>query len=914
MILDDSQARLLITTEALAETFAGQGLEVLTVESTASTSQETAIPFPTVEPDQLAYIIYTSGSTGRPKGVAVPHGAVVRHIQGSIQHYGLGPEDRILELASFSFDVGQEQSFFALLSGASLHIRGADLWPPVELGRRLDELGITVVDLPMVYWQQWVAEAQYAESTGSPFETSDTLRLLTVGGEAMSPEAARRWPKTPMGSTQLVNAYGPTEATVTALTYGVSADFERAAHASVPIGSPLPERVVRILDARGYPVPTGVAGELHVGDVYGGELLARGYVDRPSLTAERFIPDPWSDRAGARLYRTGDLARFSAEGQVEFLGRVDEQVKIRGFRIELGEIESALSNHPALRELAVVVDEPKEARGSGKRLVAYVVCHRTDVEAPSSAELRAFLQERVPDYMVPSAFVVLDALPMTVSGKLDKRALPAPTFDGPAVEKPANASEQRMAELWAETLGAEVEQLSVHANFFELGGHSLLATQLVTRVGRAFDVDLPLRVLFESPTLRGLSVAVDLLKAEGASRSRPPLERADRGSALPLSYSQERLWLFEQLVPGTAIYNTSRAGLLTGPLNVDALQRTFNEVVRRHDSLRTRYVPVPGGDPVQVVEPFAPVDVDIVSLEHLPADERTAEAMRLAHEESETPFDFDRAVGMRFRLLRLAEHEHVVLMSIHHIAYDLASGGILLYELETLYRAFAAGEPSPLPELDLHYPDFAAWQRSWLKEETLADQLSYWRRQLAPVADPADTPRIQFADRAPGGDETFAGALYRFHIGGDLGARARQMAQDRNVTQFMLHLTAFMALLYRYSPQPHLLVGTAISNRSGAEMEDVIGFFRQPPAPGGVVERRAELQSGAARGPWCGVGGLRQPTCALRDVDARGPSPAGRRAHSPAADHLPLLARLSGHDPGNRRARHAALPPGRGKR
>ena len=491
-------------------------------------------------PDNLAYVIYTSGSTGRPKGVLISNRAIANHCRDIRKHFELRTSDRVLQFASYVFDQSVEQILATLITGATLVLRGPEVWPtgaagtapragaaPMDFSSVVSDFGLTVVNLPPAYWHQWVQDwprQDGAEAKGIP---EDQLRLVISGGDVMPAASLRLWQETPMGCARLLNAYGPTETTVTALTFEIPAGFDGP---RIPIGRPPANRTVYILDKRGNPVPVGVPGELYLG----GAGLARGYLNRPALTAERFVPDPF-DRAGARLYRTGDLARYLPDGNVEFLGRVDQQVKIRGFRIELGEIETVLGRHPEVREVAVVVRGDDQG---DKRLVAYVVPGQSDKDTGErdtrdeetrglgrhrngplkemGRELRGFLKGKLPAYMVPSAFVTLDALPVTSSGKVDRRALPAPErarpdFEGSYVA-PRDPIEEELAATWATVLG--IERVGIHDNFFELGGHSLMATQLTTRLRDSFGVGLPLREIFEAPTVAELAVSIAQRLAE----------------------------------------------------------------------------------------------------------------------------------------------------------------------------------------------------------------------------------------------------------------------------------------------------------------------------------------------------------------------------------------------------------------
>ncbi|MBV9773367.1 MAG: amino acid adenylation domain-containing protein, partial [Gemmatimonadetes bacterium] len=792
---------------------------------------------PTVGPGNLAYVIYTSGSTGTPKGVAVEHGAAAAHLAGFARELGIGPGDRVLHFASFGFDVSIEQLFLPLLTGGTVVLRGPEPWNPAEWPARVRELGITVGNLPPAYWLEVIETAPPVELPG--------LRCLLVGADAMPSAAVRRWREAFPGPARLVNGYGPTEAVVTATAFPLPADYPAGyPGATVPIGGALPGRAAYVLDGDGTPVPDGAPGELCLG----GDRLARGYLGRPDATAERFVPDPFGGTPGGRLYRTGDRVRRLVSGELEFLGRVDRQVKVRGFRIEPGEVEAALLRHPAVRGCAVVARE--DAPGE-RRLVAYVV--PGGMEAPA-AELRAHLAARLPEYMVPSAFVTLEALPLTPHGKLDRRALPAPDRAGErdAFVEPRTPTEEVLAGIWAEVLG--VERIGVEANFFEMGGHSLLATRVASRVWQAFEVQLPVRALFESPTVAGLAARVEAEQrredaaaaAEGAApageRAAPVLSekalfllrkrRAERKRAemkitrrtgdgpAPLSFAQQRLWLVDRLRPGQGTYNMPAPVRVRGPLDRVALERALAAVVARHEPLRTRF-PLRDGEPVQQVDPAGPVRLPVVDLGGLDERTREAEVDRLVAAESRRPFDLAAGPLLRAAVVRLGERDATMLFTLHHIVSDGWSMGVFIRELSALYEAFARGAEPRLPELPVQYADHAVWQRGWLTGEVLEREVEYWRERLsgapALLELPTDRPRPRVASDAGGARD--------FTIDAATTARLRALSRSEGATLFMTLLAGWQLLLARWSGQDDVVVGTPIAGRHRLETEGLIGFF-----------------------------------------------------------------------------------------
>ena len=568
-----------------------------------------------------------------------------------------------------------------------------------------------------------------------------------------------------------------------------------------------------VLDKHLQPVPIGVSGELHLG----GAGLARGYLNNPAFTAERFIPHPFSRQPGAFLYKTGDVARYLPSGDLLMTGRRDQQVKIRGFRVELGEVETALTRHAGIKECVVVA---QATSASSKRLVAYVV--QDQESATTTSELRQYLKGNLPDYMIPSVFVTLAELPLTQNGKVDRRALPEPdtarTGLGTDFIGPRTPVEELVAAIWAEVL--DLERISVVDNFFDLGGHSLLATQVISRVRDAFGQEVALRQIFEHPSVSELSRSIVLAQQADDGLEAPRITRVARDERLPLSFAQERLWFLDQLEPGTPFYNVPVAVRLTGQLDPEALERTLLEVTRRHEVLRTTFAFV-DGEPVQIISPPSRVIQSIIDLSALSREEREAETSRFVPEEAQRPFDLQNGPLLRVSLLRLTAEEHVALATMHHIVSDGWSMGIFINEVAALYKAFISGEESPLEELPIQYADFAHWQHTWLQGEVLATQLAYWRDELAGAPAvlelPIDKPRPPL--------QTFNGAARPVVLSPKLTQQLKELCRNEKVTLFMALLAAFDVLLHCYTRQEDFLVGTVIANRNRAEIEPLIGFF-----------------------------------------------------------------------------------------
>ncbi|MET0398102.1 MAG: amino acid adenylation domain-containing protein, partial [Longimicrobiaceae bacterium] len=753
-----------------------------------------------IDPDNLAYVVYTSGSTGTPKGVLVTHRGLANYL-AFFDREILGDDGFALPLVSrLSFDAHVRQLFPPLLRGEPVWVLPEDaVADPVAL---LDALGsrgrVSFGGVPSLWGA--VMDAIEAGERPAPHD----LRAVLLGGEALPAELVRRTLERFPG-VRIWNHYGPTEATVNTTVARVE-DADR-----VTLGRPIANARVYLLDAHGGPVPTGVAGELHVG----GAGVSRGYLGRPELTAEKFVPDPFSAETGARMYRSGDRARWLPTGELEYLGRTDQQVKVRGFRVEPGEIEAALRRHPAVRD--AVVDARGDGRG-GLRLVAYVV--PAAGLAASPAELRAHLAGELPEYMVPAAFAALDALPLSANGKLDRAALPNPEAADAAGERaaPRTATEEILAGIWGVVL--QREQVGAGDDFFGLGGHSLAATSMISRVRRAFGVEVPLRAVFEAPTLAALAGRVDALLREGAGMTLPPLVRVPRDGPLPLSFAQRRLWFIDRLHPDAPLYDLAFAFRLRGALDPRALRRAVGETVRRHEVLRTRFEDV-GGEPVQVVDPPAPVPLPRVDLSSLAAEAAEREARRLAEGEVRFRFDLRRGPLLRTTLLRLADRDWALLLTVHHIVFDGWSTGVFNTELSALYGAFAAGRPSPLPEPAFQYADYAAWQRGWLAGEVLERQLAWWRASLAgapPLLElPTDFPRPAI----PG---TRAARLH-FAVPAGATRGLHALARAEGATLFMALLAAWQLLLSRYAGQDDVVVGAPIAGRRRTEMEPLVGYF-----------------------------------------------------------------------------------------
>jgi amino acid adenylation domain-containing protein len=802
LILDDCRPRLILAQQRFLEQMSTSQARVVCLdaewESVAREGEDDPAGWACA--DNAAYVIYTSGSTGRPKGVVVTHAAIGSTVAWLRRRFSLSPGDRVLQNVPFTFDPSLGQIFGALTSGARLVLprpgSHADTAYLIEL---IADQRVSLTDFPPSVLRVLTKEPG--------LERCLSLRHVLCGGEAMTGDIPEQF-YARLGA-ELHNVYGPTEVAIDATHWPCPRD---PVFGAIPIGRPVDNKQVFILDPEMRPVPDGVSGEIYLG----GDGLARGYLNRPGMTAERFVPDPFSDAPGARLYRTGDLARYLPDGAVEFIGRADHQVKVRGYRVEPGEIEVALAAHEAV-ESCVVIARGDEA--GDNVLVAYFV--PAAGAAFEVRSLRAFLKERLPDQMIPAEFVELDEFPLTPSGKVDRRALPAHGAARAAGEDSGKARgvvQEVLKGAWEQVLG--VTGVGARDNFFALGGHSLKAARLVSRLRAAFRIDLPLRAVFEKPTIAEQAETVETMLRDGEHLCLPPITPAPRDRNLPMSSAQRRLWFLDRLAPNNAFYNIAEAYRFGGPLQAAALEDTLNEIISRHESLRTTFAEE-DGELVQVVAPARRLLLALFDPSLLPDGEGAEEARRLAAEEARQPFDLRQGPLVRATLLRLREDEHLLLLTLHHIVADGWSLGLLLEELSALYNARVAGEEPALPELPVQYADYAEWQRGCVQGELLEVELGYWRRKLGLAPAALDLP----ADRPRPPAQSFHGASHSFHIPAPVARSLGELSRREAATMFMTLLTAFKALLARYSGQEDIVVGSVTANRNRSEVERLIGFF-----------------------------------------------------------------------------------------
>jgi len=807
LILRDAQVSVVLTQPQLAAGFTGLQAQVVCLNTDWKRIAQESVTNPVnkATPNNLIYVIYTSGSTGVPKGVAIEHRQLCNYVYSVQERLALPNPCSFATVSTLAADLGNTMVFASLCTGGCLHILSqARVADPRAMADYFAHYAIDCLKIVPSHFA--------ALHTSSHPEHMFPRRLLILGGEASRSEWVKSLQRLAPGCA-ILNHYGPTEATVGVLTYRVEENQRFPRTSTPPLGRPLAKVQIYLLDQRLQPVPIGVQGELYIG----GANLARGYLKRPALTAERFIPHPFSDAPGARLYKTGDLARYLPDGNIEFLGRSDYQVKIRGYRVELGEVEAALEQHPAIRQAVVCAQE--DIQGN-KRIVAYVVIYKET--AISLHTLRSFLQTKLPDYMVPAALVVLDTLPLTPNGKIDRQALPAPDQTRPplceAFVAPRTPTEELLAGIWAHVLG--VESVGLHDNFFALGGHSLLAMKVVSRLRQIFQVDIPLRELFNAPTVASLAHHVEEIRQVVQSTPAPPLHAVPREGGVPLTMIQEHLWELDRLLPGAPFSNMPYAARLTGPLNVTALEKSCNTIIQRHECLRTTFT-TSAGQPVQVVAPTLHLPLEIDDLRGLPEAAREAAAWQLIRAEVLYPFDLEKGPLLQMRLLRLGEQEHILLLTMHHIISDGWSRSVLFHELAVLYEAFSQGQSSPLSELPMQYAQYAHWQHQWLHSEAGKAQLAYWMQQLhAPLpilALPMDRPRTA--------ELSLRTDRQSFQLPRELTVALTRLSRQENTTVFMTLVAGFKMLLYSYTGQEDVRMGTLVANRQSQETEGLIGLF-----------------------------------------------------------------------------------------
>ena len=792
-MVEDSGAPVVLTQESLSDVLPEGDFERVRLDADwAEIERESGEnPEGQATAENLAYVIYTSGSTGTPKGVAIEHHSTVALLAWARDFFSGGELEGVLASSSICFDLSVFELFAPLTYGGTVILSEDALHLPALPAAAEVKLVNTVPSAmaQLIRMGELPASVGTVNLAGEPLPTSLVREILQSGNVG-----------------RVFDLYGPTEDT----TYSTCA--LRSAEGLATIGRPISNKRVYILDAHLQPVPVGVPGDLYVA----GAGVARGYLNRPELTAEKFLPDPFRGN-GARMYRTGDRARFLSDGQIEFLGRLDQQVKIRGYRIEIGEIEEALSRHSEVQACAVVA---RQEESGDKRLVGYVVAAKG--VSPSVTELRGFLKNTLPDYMVPSAFLFLDALPLTPNGKIDRRSLPLPPPDRPNLDtpfvSPRTAVEETLCEMCAELLSLEL--VGIEDNFFELGGHSLIATQLLSRIRTAFRVELPLDRFFESPTVRETAANILRAQQEETDTAAVSIPRAPRTEDLPLSLAQEQVWFLQQLEPDNRAYQFQPTLHFHGELDTGALERSLVEIVRRHEIYRTTF-PAIAGAPVQRIHESAPAPLAVLDLQEIAEDTRDTELRRRLDQEIRRPFDLTKLPLVRWTLFRLGPEEHVLQHVEHHMVHDGWSFNVFLRELATLYRSFHEGRPSPLPEPEIQFGDFASFQREWMKSDQATAQRQYWTKKLAGAPAALEIP----SDRPRPAVQTFRGAVPVVELPVDLAESLRALSRREGCTLFMTMLATFATLLYRYTDREEFCIGSGVADPRWQETEGLIGML-----------------------------------------------------------------------------------------
>ncbi|WP_137821869.1 non-ribosomal peptide synthase/polyketide synthase [Pseudomonas sp. D(2018)] len=791
----DSGVQLLLTQSHLDVVELADNVRRLDLDVADEGHWSDTVPALHLHGENLAYVIYTSGSTGKPKGVGVTHAALAERLLWMRDTYGFGANDVFMQKAPVSFDVSVWECFLPLLCGSRLVLAApGEHRDPARIVQLVRVHGVTVLHFVPALLQLFVDEPQLAQCL--------SLRLLFSGGEALSAELRDRvFEQLP--AVQLHNRYGPSETTINVTHWHCQA----GEGAPVPIGRPLGNVQCLVLDDNLESTAPGVAGELCIGGVG----LARGYLGRAGLSAERFVPNP--DGSGSRLYRTGDLARWRADGVLEYLGRVDQQVKLRGFRIELEEIEACLLAQPGVRQAVVVLRDSQ----AGPQLVGYVVAD-TDDQAHLLAGLKDALQQTLPDYMVPAHLLRLDAMPLSPAGKLERKALPEPQWRQREHVAPQTAVEQRLAAIWCNVLG--IGNVGLDDDFFELGGHSLLATQIVSRSRQAFDIELPLRALFDASRLSAFATRVEAALAAGLRDSQGAITRVDRSQPLPLSYSQQRMWFLWQMEPDSPAYNVGGVARMSGRLEADRFEAALQALVKRHETLRTTF-PSEGGVPVQQVSEDCGLRIRREDFSALPVDEFQPRLEAFTDVEAHQPFDLERGPLLRVCLVKAEAELHYLVVTLHHIVTEGWAMDIFARELAELYAAELEGREAELAPLPVQYLDYSQWHRQWLEGGEMQRQLDYWKAQLGgeqPLLEiPGDRPRPPV--------QSHAGDLFRFDLDDRLAARVRAFNAEHGLTMFMTMTAALGVLLYRYSGQDDLRIGAPVANRIRPESEGLIGAF-----------------------------------------------------------------------------------------
>lgn len=798
-LIENAEAPVVLTQTTLMDQLPQSNAQAITIDNNNNLveqqSRDALEEFATAQ--DLAYVIYTSGSTGEPKGVEIKHSSLINYVWWGKDTYLRNDELAFPLYSSLAFDLTVTSVHLPLITGNTIHIYPHDNTEnPLLAVMRDDQVGVLKLT------PSHLSLIKGGDSVGR------RVKRLIVGGEAFETKLTAQIRENFGEDVEIFNEYGPTEATVGCMIHKV--DPAQDDRAFVPIGKPIANTQIYVLDKELKPVAINILGELYIG----GDGLARGYLNKPELTSERFVDNPFIP--GQKMYKSGDLARRLPEGTLEYAGRKDDQIKFHGYRVEVNEIRSTLNRHPSVTDCCLVVTRDTNENDV---MIAYYVAPR-EIEA---SELRSFMLEKVIEETVPNFFVRVEHLPLTVNGKINYKALPTLEQIRQSAKQsfvaPRNLTQDVLATIWAEVLG--LEQVGIDNDFFQLGGHSLVAGQIISRARKAFQVELPLRSLFEAPTVAGLSEVIEAAQREKMGLPAPPaLVRVSRDQPLPVSFAQQRLWFNDRIQPGNIAYNIYPSFRLKGVLDVAALEQSLNEIIRRHESFRTIFTAV-DGQPTQIVTPNLNLKLKVNDLEHVAEPEQSAEVRRITSEEAHRPFNLAQGPLIRATLLKLAAEEHLLIVAMHHITSDGWSMGVFYRELTSHYRAFASGKTPSLSVLPIQYADYAVWQRQWLQGEVIDKQISYWKKQLA------NTPALMDLKTSRPPDEIVPnhGGYERIVLSGEVSEALRALSRREGVTLFMTLLAAFKAWLGYYAERDDIIVGSDVANRTRTEVEGLIGFF-----------------------------------------------------------------------------------------
>jgi len=798
-LFDDANIDILLTTDRIKENFLEQDVEIINIDSDIDflTKKNTHNPGQVVNPENLVYILYTSGTTGKPKGIAVQHNSLINNLLFTNKQIFKNENIVIPLLFNITFDPSIRHLFDALLRGGTVCLVPHNaISNPQALFQLLNSQERAGIHCVPSYWKI-ILEVLETEKLKV---NQGIISHLLIGGEKVDKDLVDRT-RLFFPEIEIWNIYGPTETTISSTHEQIEIDSD------VYIGKPIANTKVYILDQYLQPVPINVTGNLYIGGVG----LARGYLNNPRMTAEKFVPNHFGKEIGTRLYNTGDLVRWTSDGRIDYIGRLDQQVKIRGFRIELGEIEAVLNRRSDIRDSVVVVHGESSDQ---KKLVAYIVPEQ-DLK-PIIDDIQSDLLEHLPDYMLPSNYVFLDTLPLTQSGKIDRNNLPLPDQKSPEmggdIISPRTPSEEILVWIWSDVL--KLNEISIYDNFFKIGGHSLSAISVVTQIRKFFHVDMQLSTLFESPTIGRLAGQIDRL----SELRTPPIESLPRENVLPLSFAQKRLWFLDQYENELSAYNVPVAFRIRGRLDVTALEKSIAEIIQRHEVLRTTFSVIEN-QPVQIINPEPEFKLSIVDLLYLNDERIEIETRQIVEQDARKPFDLTDGV-MRTMLIKLGVEDNILIINIHHIASDGWSQSILYRELKILYEAVTRDIPPQLPFLKIQYADYSVWQRNWLQGGNLEKQLDYWKNQVA-GAEILNLP----TDKPHPSVQTYFGESFKFVIPGGQARKLKEITRKNGATLFMTMLSTFKILLSKYSGQLDISVGTPVANRHHTGIENLIGFF-----------------------------------------------------------------------------------------